>query len=143
MKKVVAGLVFVLGMSQAHAIKCNLKKENPIHKGSYDQEVFVNLEVLKNGVTGQAVLVKPDNSIVENFDYRSIDTYEKWKAIDKSIVTVVTRSEGNLLSIGIGSVDISNKDNMLPMEALAVGKDAKQLGIMSLSKKLFLFCHNF
>jgi hypothetical protein len=143
MKRLVAGLVFVLGMSQAHALHCTLNKENPKQQGTFDQTVFSAIEVLKGGAKNQLILVKPDNSIVENFDFRSVDTLEKWKAIDKGIMAVITRNDDNTLAIGTGSVDISKKDNMLPMDALAIGTEGKLLSVMNFAKKLSLSCFTF
>jgi hypothetical protein len=143
MKKVVAGLVFVVGMGQAHALHCTLDKENPKQQGTFDQTVFNAIEVLKGGAKNQVILVKPDNSIVENFDSRSVDTIEKWQAIDKSIMAVITRNDDNTLAIGTASVDMTKKDNILPMDALAIGTEGKLLSVVNFAKKLSLSCFTF
>lgn len=140
MKKIMAVVVFMAGIGQANALVCTLNKENPTKQGQFDQNVFQSLEVLKGGAKQQLILVKPDGTVVENFDFKSVDTIEKWNAIDKSIMAVITRNEDNTLAIGTASVDVSKKENIMPMDALAIGTEGKILSVMNFSKKLALSC---
>lgn len=140
MKKIIAVAAFMAGIGQAHALVCTMNKENPTKKGQFDQNVFQPLEVLKGGAKQQLILVKPDGSIEENFDFKTADSIEKIKALDKSIVAVITRNEDDTLSIGTASVDVSRKKNIMKMDALVIGTEGKILMVINFSKKLALTC---
>lgn len=142
MKKMILGFLLMVGTTQAQALQCTLNTENSKKPGSFDQAIFNSIEVLKGEAKHQVIVIKPDGSVLENVDFATLKTEEQWKTIDKSIFAVITRSVDNTLAIGTGTVDVSQKENILPMDAMAIGTEGKVLSVMNFKKKLSFSCYN-
>lgn len=143
MKKIL-GLIVLLSFTQANALVCTLNKENPNVKGQFDQSLFKNqpLEVLKVDAKQELILVKLDGTVLENYQFSSIKTPEDIKAIDQSVMAVITRNADNTLAIGVGKIDASNSQNISPLYSMAIGTEGKILSVMDFSQHMAFSCFN-
>ncbi|MBK9039597.1 MAG: hypothetical protein IPL83_10605 [Bdellovibrionales bacterium] len=88
------------------------------------------------------LLVKNGARAVEEIQLSQFDTEEKWKAIDGATFVTFSIEKNGAYGITVGRVDISKSENILTLDAIAVGSVADQqfLGLTLPQKNLSLVC---
>ena len=142
MKKILLALIFLTGISNAHALHCSMAKENPEKPGTYDQVLFNTVEVLRGGAKQEILVVNNDGSLVRNFTRDYVNTRERASLIQNAIIVVVIRNADNSLVLGSGYLDITQTDNMLRSPAIASSPDGRYLFLLNSVNKTALTCAN-
>lgn len=127
--------------NQAYALQCSFRTNTP-NTVDYGTGVFEGLAVLKDGATSQTILIKPDNTLVENFDSQATRTIEELTALDGSKLANIIKTNNGGLWANIGIVDISKPSKFI-FEAGAVSADGASIYVMNLLRKHAFTCYTF
>lgn len=126
----------ILGtVAQAKTI-CTINKENPKEEMTFDQTVFSG-EVQDSEI----FVLKPNGSLVRNFNLEGINSEAEFKGLDKSTIISVSKQENGMYGITVGTFDVSKGEtNALPMDAMALGSSDKVLNLIAAKKDLSIAC---
>ncbi len=142
MKKLILALTLSLVATNAHALSCSLTKQVSTSHGEETRTLFTG-EVLKNGAKAQVVVVQRDGRIQDSFDFMAVRDINAWNTLDKAVFAMFSISDdGKVLVLGLGHVDMSKHENVLPISAMAYGTPSSQyIGVTDFQSKLSLSCY--
>ena len=138
MKSVISFTVAVLAISSMGLAKAQAKTFCSINQGEnsqYDRVLF------SGEVLGPQTFLVGESS-AEPVQLTQIKTMEKWKAINgKSIVTIGVEQDG-VHAMSLAHVDLKQKQNVLPMDAMALGaiEEGRFLSLIAPNRGLSVNC---
>ncbi len=121
-------LLFTTSLAQARTL-------GGINTSSGDENTFDRTLFSKELTSPITVLVKKGAQSAELVQLDSLDTPAQWNAINGATLVSFSISDDGQCNIGVVRVDMSQTDNILPLEAMAVGS------LLTLpTKKLSIVC---
>lgn len=137
MKRVITIAALLLSANFASA-----KANCHINTGSAKDMVFDRILFSAEVSSPRYVLVKKGAQAAQEVQLDQFDTYEKWKAVNGATVVTLSPQQNGEYGITVGHIDISKSENMLPLDAMAIGPvtDQQFLNLILPQANLSVIC---
>lgn len=115
---------------------CSVSKQSPTEKMTFVDTVFAT-----SADSDSAWVLSEDLSSAQPIDFEKA-SYEDWQKIDGRLVVFFNVEENNQYGIAIAKVNMADKDNLLPLQAMTYGRVSKEspLALALPKKNLSVIC---
>lgn len=141
MLKILSVLLISFTVTNSFAAFCSISEEEP-NKPRHFTKTALFAEVLKNGAKSESILRKTDGSFITGFDLSSLDTVQKWQEVDGALLISIG-SNADWKTISTSTIDSQSKDNLTPIDTMAMSKEKGHLGLIDYRRKLSIQCSGF